>query len=307
VNLVAEKKYATIIEMKQLIDTIAGFELPGWKINQDNLDNMHETYSCFMDTSLVMNNIFNVYEIADKNTAFALLENLNVGIHTIGHISIAFVANYMPHSCWMCGGGGSREGVLSNSAKPYVLFNEEYQSTLTWGKETNIYPMLLVVNGDTIRKSTDNPSGQIYKFRPQKAGLQKYTVEYFFRNPASEQASKAVGTFYYEVGVPNTQVITAVRKLAPVPILAELRGGDITREKLIFPITLQSEDERQTVLSFTLWHLQKGEEPKAYQIKANKIPAYILDKIQAGDQLQFVDIRGREKRDLPTMAFIVNN
>jgi hypothetical protein len=143
-----------------------------------------------------------------------------------------------------------------------------------------------------------------FKLRGDKIGLNSYTAKLHFINPHTMQADTCSQVFCYQVVQP-TQISTLAIPTAPVPTLAELRGGDITREKLRFPITLQSEDERQTVLSFTLWHLQKGEEPKPYKIKSDKIPAYILDKIQSGDQLQFVDIRGREKRDLPTMAFIV--
>jgi hypothetical protein len=147
-----------------------------------------------------------------------------------------------------------------------------------------------------------------FKLRSDKLGLNSYTAKLLFINPHTEQIDSCHYTFYYHVIVPNVNINTLVQlQTAPVPILAELRGGDITREKLIFPITLQAEDKREIVLSFTLWHLQKGEEPKAYQIKSNKIPAYILEKIQAGDQLQFVDIRAQNQNNLPTMAFIVSD
>jgi len=219
-------------------------------------------------------------------------------------LSIQYLRDNVPKYSWSCSDAFS----VLNTANSFIYLGDSIRGKINLGILDYTFFNATTDKGTL---SSDKHKGifkrMTYKNRPDKIGTQYYTVTCIYEHHSDFRIVDTISqTFSYEV-LPAVYLQTKVLPTALVPTLADLRGGNIAREKLRFPIILQSEDERETVLSFTLWHLQKGDEPRAYQIKSDKIPAYILAKIQAGDQLQFVDIRGPEKRDFPTMAFVVNN
>jgi hypothetical protein len=284
-------------QQKNLIE-LSKKQIPGVSIYPEKLN----FFLAILDCEYV------IFEGESKANALLMLEALNMRINTEAVNIVWFLGDQMGNLDLYFPG----PIIKSRPIKMAYMRGEEYIAELVfvenWLWEGEI--LAAWVNDSLIFEKDKKEFWHTYrahfKLSGDKIGQNNYTAKILFKNPHTMQADTCSQVFCYQVVQP-TQISTLAVPTAPVPILAELRGGDITREKLIFPITLQSEDERQTVLSFTLWHLQKGEEPKPYKIKSDKIPAYILEKIQAGDQLQFVDIRGREKRDLPTMAFIVNN
>jgi hypothetical protein len=242
----------------------------------------------------------NLYICKDMATILAAQK---VRLANYALLSIQYLRDNVPMYGWSCSDAFS----VLNTANRFIYLGDSIKGEINLGILDYTFFNATTDKGTL---SSDKHKGifkrMTYKNRPDKIGTQYYTITCIYEHHSDFRIVDTIRkTFSYEV-LPAVYVQTKVLPTAPVPTLADLRGGDIAREKLRFPITLQSEDERKTVLSFTLWHLQKGKEPKPYKIKSDKIPAHILDKIQAGDQLQFVDIRGTEKRYLPTMAFIIH-
>jgi hypothetical protein len=271
-------------------------DIPGVKISDNSMERVQNALAFLLEND----DLLDLMAKSETKNLNLILAFIKIEAYRAGILGIAFLSDN-------CGGRDHYDvfDVVSSSAKAKIRLGEMYETQLMIGSGRS-YKILSVQVGDTILNVRDHKA--YFRTTPTDTGEHSYLVKMIFNNPNTDEKDSCSKVFRFDV-IAHIHLHTAKKmpKTAPVPILAELRGGDITREKLIFPITLQSEDERQTVLSFTLWHLQKGEEPKPYKIKSDKIPAYILDKIQAGDQLQFVDIRARNQNNLPTMAFIVGD
>lgn len=214
--------------------------------------------------------------------------------------------NFFSECIWVdCGFGCDRLDIYSSQDHNFIELGDSLIAELIFVKKVPYLIKKIIIN-DSIFADAYNT----IRFRPTKLGRQSHKAKIIFSSAIDSKIDSIEQVFDFEV-FPKViiQMPTQADFIKPSPYLNGQRGGRISVEKLSQPIVLDYSDEAQKtaldILSFELCHIEKGELPKLYKLPKNMIPAGILAKIKAGDQIQIREIRAKGYKDLATMAFLV--